>query len=134
MNYKIGDKLNVIIPGFSPTIARIDNIVEKNGEMCYHISFQEEHLYTICRVVSERVLEEMIATYDKNRDNLEPFMLKKDTDDAKPEKQPDKEDTGNHGSDINMVSNVSDAFDVETKTDVNFTVGKSPVHLTSQKE
>ncbi|HBX45993.1 MAG TPA: hypothetical protein DEG28_08955 [Porphyromonadaceae bacterium] len=78
MSYKIGDKFDVIIPGFSPTVARIDNITDKEDIRYYHISFQEEHFYTICRTVTERQLEEMIDTYDRNKDNLEPFMMKKD--------------------------------------------------------
>lgn len=77
MSYKIGDRINVIIPGFSPTTARIDNITEKNEQTFYHISFQEEHLYTICRTVSERELLRMIEKYEDNRENLDSFMMKR---------------------------------------------------------
>lgn len=76
MDFKIGETYHVIIPGFSPTVARIDNISERKGETFYYISFQEDHLYTICRVVSERALKEMIEKYDKNRDHLDDFMMK----------------------------------------------------------
>ncbi len=75
MKYKVGDKFNVIIPGFSPTTAKIDNIKEKNGEVFYYISFQEERLFTICRVVTEEYLDSIINSYDENKDNLEPFMM-----------------------------------------------------------
>lgn len=76
MDYKIGDKFHVIIKGFSPTIARIDNITHKNGETFYHISFLEEHMFTIAKMVSEQALLEMIALYERNKNNLEPFMMK----------------------------------------------------------
>lgn len=107
MDYKIGEKFHVIIPGFSPTVARIDNISDRNGDKFYHISFQEEHLYTICRVVSERALTEMIEMYDTNKNNLEDFMMSKNENgvgehpskSSTSEKEESNEDTPTSGSD-----------------------------------
>ena len=43
MKYKIGDKFNVIIPGFSPTVANIDNIKERPAPICtYKLDFEYE--------------------------------------------------------------------------------------------
>lgn len=75
MKYKVGDKFNVIIPGFSPTVAKIDNIKEKEDKLMYYISFQEERFFTLCREITEEVLDEIIESYNKNKDNLEDFMM-----------------------------------------------------------
>ena len=75
MKYKIGDKYNVIIPGISPTVARIDNTIEKEGKIIYCISFHEEKFFTLCQEVTEDVLDEYIDTYNKNKGNLEDFMM-----------------------------------------------------------
>ena len=145
MEFKIGEKFDVIIPGFSPTTARIDNVTERNGEKFYHISFQEEHLYTICRVVSERALEEMIDKFDKNKDHLDDFMMSKDDPSIgnTPEDTPKKEESTleelgkgtSSVSDISMdfESNSEDKFSVkaETTSSINAQVN---IGLTSQKE
>lgn len=145
MDFKIGDKFNVIVPGFSPTIARVDNISERKGETFYHISFQEEHLYTICRVVSARAFEEMIEKYDQNKDHLDDFMMSKDesTIGNKPEETAPKKKgstldeigSGASVSSINMdlESNAEDKFSVTGATTSSIKAEVN-VGLTSQKE
>ncbi|KAF5050928.1 hypothetical protein [Petrimonas sulfuriphila] len=88
MKYKIGEKFNVIIPGISPTVVRIDNIIEKEGKAIYCISFHEERLFTLCKQVPEEVLEEFIDTYNRNKDNLEKFMMLSGDDKKGKLKQP----------------------------------------------
>ncbi len=63
MKYKIGDRFNVLVPGFLPTVAKIDNIKEKDNKTMFYISFHEEWLFLICRIVPEEVLDEMIDNY-----------------------------------------------------------------------
>ncbi|MDO5524081.1 MAG: hypothetical protein Q4G48_08570 [Bacteroidia bacterium] len=63
MKYKIGDRFNVLVPGFSPTVARIDNIKEKDSKLMYYISFHEEWLFIICRIIPEEVLDEIIENF-----------------------------------------------------------------------
>ncbi len=38
MKYKIGDSFNVLIPGFLPTVAKIDNIKEMENKLMYYIT------------------------------------------------------------------------------------------------
>lgn len=130
MNYKTGDKFNIIIPGFSPTVARIDNISEKDGETFYHISFQEEHLYTICRVVSERVFAEMIETYDKNKDNLEPFMMMREDfhqNNETDENRTDDDSAPPKRNTADITSDASAKFEVKAETEPgpDFSVGRT---------
>ncbi|KAF5050925.1 hypothetical protein DSECCO2_424360 [anaerobic digester metagenome] len=65
MKYKIGDSFNVLIPGFLPTVAKIDNIKEMENKLMYYISFHEEWLFLICKIIPEEVLDEIIGYYVK---------------------------------------------------------------------
>lgn len=145
MDFKIGDKFDVIIPGFSPTKARIDNITERNGEKFYHISFQEEHLYTICRVVSERVLIDMIDMFNNNKDHLDDFMMSKDESsiddfptDSPEEQGGELDELGRESSslsDINMdfESNSEDKFEIKAENASNISA-EINIGLTSEKQ
>lgn len=63
MKYKIGDKFNVLVPGFLPTVARIDNIEMNDNKPLFYISFHEEWLFIICRIIPEEVLDEIIENF-----------------------------------------------------------------------
>lgn len=114
MSYKIGDRVNVIVPGFSPTSARIDNITEKNEQKFYHISFQEEYLYTICRTVSERELNRMIEMYEENKENLDSFMMKRNFGDFQ----------GSHKTNFKEKS-----AEISYKANINLTSGGGNINI-----
>ncbi len=114
MSYKIGDRVNVVVPGFSPTMARIDNITQRNEQTFYHISFQEEYLYTICRTVSERELERMIEMYETNKDNPDFFMRKRNFGDFQ-------------GSSKN--GNSQKEAEISYKADINLTSGGDTIKI-----
>lgn len=116
MKYKIGDKFNVIIPGFSPTVANIDNIKEKEGEIMYYISFHEERHFTLCREVTEEVLDEIIDTYNKNKDRLEEFMMLAGNDKEAELKQPVSDDE-KYVSDL-----VDEAKNITQESEIDFTM------------
>ncbi len=116
MKYKIGDKFNVIIPGFSPTVANIDNIKEKNGKIMYCISFHEERYFTLCREISEEVLDEFIDTYNKNKDRLDEFMLLAGKEEGTGLRQPASDDEKYMG-DL-----VEDAENIAQENEVDFTM------------
>ncbi|WP_436415300.1 hypothetical protein [Petrimonas sp.] len=113
MKYKIGDKFNVIIPGFSPTVANIDNIREKDGEFVYCISFQEERLFTLCREITEMVLDEIIDTYNKNKDNLDSFMVMAGKDDGDELKQPELNNKKYRGDIVDEAQNITEENEVD---------------------
>lgn len=116
MDYKIGDKFHVIIKGFSPTIASIDNITEREGEKFYHISFEEEYLFTLVQTVKENQLTEMIELYERNKDDLEPFMMMKseEGDETAMETPSKKKDE--------IIVEVNEAAEINDENEVNFEV------------
>ncbi|MDO5523413.1 MAG: hypothetical protein Q4G48_05140 [Bacteroidia bacterium] len=115
MKYKIGDKFNVIIPGFSPTVANIDNIKEKEGELMYCISFQEERFFTLCREITEKVLDEIIDAYNSNKDNLDEFMML--AGDEHTDTKPPVSDDKKYRSDI-----VEEAQDIAQDNEIDFSM------------
>lgn len=128
MKYKIGDKLNVIIPGISPTVANIDNMKEKEGKTVYCISFHEERYFTLCREVTQEVLDEYVDTYSKNKDNLEEFMMLSpdETDDGL--KHPVSDDE-KHTTDI-----VEEAKDITRENMVDFTMEPKNINFNNKKD
>lgn len=122
MTYKIGDKFNVIISGFSPTVITIDNIKEKDGKTLYYISFQEERLFTLCRVVSAEYLDEIIDTYDKNKNNLQPFMMMKD--DSEPGGNGNTNIGENFGNETVKVNK-----DIRMESKIDFTLDSNNAHV-----
>ena len=117
MKYKIGDKFHVIIPGFSPTLASIDNIKEQNGTAMYYISFSEEHLFTICRVLTERQMDEFIKKYEDNKHHLDDFMMLKS-----PQNEIEKNNDISMSTSTQVIDELTKDAEISSETEVDFTI------------
>lgn len=75
MTYKIGESYDVLIPGFAPAKAFIDNIRSIDGQtyICFH--FSDEYFYMFSRTVTAYTFTQYIIQRDKPISDVNPYQI-----------------------------------------------------------